>query len=130
MDRLTFRKALNDLLISELGHFDSGMPALWVDSGDVPSKYNGLLCLIERQPNMINHKSILGYQAEQHFDWVVRLITRDRSPTGLANFDRACEKMRLRFPNHRERILPPDDGGLSQATFLCNFYTLVNTYAI
>lgn len=130
MDRLTFRKAVNDLLISELGSFENGMPALWVDSGDAPSKYSGLLCLIERQPNMIQHRSILGYQAEQNFDWIVRLITRDRSPTGLATFDRACEKMRSRFPNHRERIIPPNDGALPQATFLCNFDALINTYAI
>lgn len=123
-----FRQTVEQLLASDLGYFQNGTPAIWVDSGDAPGNPTGLLCVIERQPNMISHVGILNHQAEQHFDWVLRLVQYDRSPTGYSALDRACQKLRQRFPNHRERALPPADGTYPQVTFLCNFHALINTY--
>jgi hypothetical protein len=79
---------------------------------------------------MVRHEAYLNHQAAQNFDWVVRLVQRDLTPTGLSAFERAKKKLRQRFPNHRERPLPPEDGMYPQTTFLCNFHALINTYVV
>jgi hypothetical protein len=128
MERKEFREVLATLLADELGVFESGMPAIWTDAGDTPTMRSGLLCLVERQRNPVSHRAILNYQAEQNFDWIARLVQHDRSRAGLSAFDRACCKIRQRFPNHRERPLPNADGRYPQVTFLCNFDALINTF--
>ena len=128
MDLLEFQPIVEQLLAPELGTLPGGMPAIWVDSGDTPGRGNGLLCLIDRMKNMVFHRGILNNQAEQNFDWVIRLVQYDRSPTGYQALDVALDKLRARFPNHRERPLPSVDGVYPQVTFLCNFNVLINTY--
>lgn len=128
MQLIEFQAAVEELLMPELGRFPDGTPAIWVDAGNVPSQHDGLLCVIERYRNPVAYTPLANNQAHAHFDWVVRLITRDRSPPGLKKLDNAIAKMRARFPFHRERPLPPQDGRYPQITFLCEFHTLECTY--
>lgn len=125
-----FRDAVASTLANELGTLPNGMPAVWVDSGDAPGKVKGLLALIDRQPNMREHYAALNYQAVQNLDWVLRLVLYDRSPSGYSALDRAVQKLRQRFPNHRERALPPTDGVYPQVSFLCNFDVLIDTFVV
>ncbi len=128
MDRREFRQAILELLSPELGRFPDGQPALWVEAGNIPSKVTGLLCLIEDFPQPVAFTPFANNEADRNFDWVVRLIARDRSPPGLDKLDRAIGKMRAKFPFHRERPLPPQDGVYPQITFLCNFHQSTCTF--
>jgi hypothetical protein len=121
MDRTTFRDTVESLLKDELGFFDGGQPAIWVDAGDVPKKGNGLLCLIDRFENIRSYEPTANHGAIVNFDWVLRLVQRDRSPPGLAKLDRAIGKLRHQFPIRTERPLPPSDGVYPQITFFFNF---------
>jgi hypothetical protein len=121
MDRLQFRETVEILLKDELGSLAGGNPAIWIDSGDVPTKVTGLLCVIERFETIRSTQPSSNYSMAVNFDWVLRLVQRDRSPPGLEKLDRAVEKLRHEFPIHQERSLPPSDGAYPQITFFCNF---------
>ncbi len=128
MSRFEFARALQAELSDLLGTFPNGNLAIWEDAGDVPSGVKGLLCLIERSPSGSTQTGILNDQATVEFDWVCRLIQNDRSQSGLAMLDQACQRIRELFPNQREREVPYADGDPVQVLFLCRFYVLRNTF--
>lgn len=120
-DRAKFNQLIKTLLAPELGKFRNGAPAVWVDAGDLPSQPEGLLVLIDYFENIREYCPTANYGAIVNFDWVLKLVQRDRSPPGLAKLDRALEKLREAFPVHQERPAPPADGVYPQITFFANF---------
>jgi hypothetical protein len=119
--REEFLRLIEELLKDELGTLPGGIPAVWVDMGDVPAKPTGLTCLIDFFENIRTYEPTANYGACVNFDWVLRLIQRDRSPPGRAKLDRAITKLRQAFPIHQERPLPPADGSYPQISFFANF---------
>jgi hypothetical protein len=119
--RAELTQALEQLLREELGTFPGGNPSIWVDVGDVPSTSSGLLCLIDFFENIRDYCPTANHGAVVNFDWVIKLVQRDRSPPGLTKLDRALNKLREEFPIHQERPAPPVDGVYPQITFFANF---------
>jgi hypothetical protein len=116
---------LRNLLASELGTFSSGQSAIWVEPPFAPPRGTGLHVVIQRQPQMLSHRPNHGSQANQIYDWVV-VLTADASAAGLSAMDTAIQKIRSRFPRHREQILPLVDGKLPQANFQLNYSRTIN----
>jgi hypothetical protein len=116
---------LRILLAAELGTFSNGNPAIWVEPPFAPTRGAGLHCVIQRQPSVLSSRTNPGNQANQIYEWIVTL-TVEQTNDGLAAMDAACNKLRLRFPRHREIIAPLVDGKLPQATFQLTYSRAVN----
>jgi len=116
---------LRELLATELGTFSTGATAIWVEPPFAPTRGSGLHCVIQRQPSMLSHKPNVGNQANQVYEWIV-VLTADQSVESLSALDRAAQKIRSRFPRHREQVLPLVDGKLPQINFRIGYSRTVN----
>jgi hypothetical protein len=96
------------LLTAELGTFKNGKPAIWVEPPASPEVGTGLhvyLCRYEQR------------LTQEIYQWQVVLRQRDTSEAGLVKLDAAIKKMRSRFYNRREVILPYSEDRYPQANF-------------
>lgn len=123
------QSVLRSLLSDDLGKFKSGLTAITVEPPFAPARGSGLHCVIQRQPLMLRHEPIASIQANQSFQFLVTL-TAEHSDPALAALDKAADKIRSRFPRHREIVLPVADGRLAQITFYLEFTRTINTTPI
>lgn len=106
---LELRQILEPMLLSDLGAFSNGVPALWVSPPLLPSGLNcdGLQAIVERYPLPVQPvKNKLNNQAMELIEWVVTLTQFDTSNEGMIKLDSASKNIHDRFPNHRRRVLP------------------------
>jgi len=137
-------KALNDisalvtdlrsLLNNELGTFEDGTKAFWVEPPFIPSKrtFSGVKIVVARNQEALQpQRPCVGVpQAIQRMYWRVTLINNDYSSLGLAKWDSAIDKIRRRFPLHRERAVEVTEDQFPQRTFLLEAVKVVNLITV
>jgi hypothetical protein len=120
------RSILANLLETEIGTFANGQTATWVEPPAAPSGVTGLECIIGRTPGMLISEALSSYQIYQNVEWTVTLVQFERTDVGAKKFADAICKIRKRFPNHRERMLPFTEDFYPQVTFFINEHAIVN----
>jgi hypothetical protein len=125
---------LRSLLNNELGTFDDGTKAFWVEPPFIPSKrtFSGVKIVVARNQDVLQpQKPCVGVpQAIQRMYWRVTLINNDYSSSGLAKWDSAIDKIRRRFPLHRERAVEVTEDQFPQRTFLLEAVKVVNLITV
>ena len=123
-------KDLRSLFADEIGTFEDGTKAFWMEPPFIPSKrtFSGLKIVVGRndEPLQPQQACVGTPQAIQRLFWRVTLITNDLSPEGLHKWDSAIAKIRSRFPSHRERALEVTEDQFPQRTFLLDVSRIIN----
>ncbi len=136
-DLLTFRGIIETLLKDELGLFDNGQKAIWVEPPMMPQALSckGLQVVIKRYPNVLQTYQLINDQGFQNVDWIVTLTLFDLTTEGYKKLDSARDKIQRRFPRFRETIIIPfsndsqpmfQDDTYPQITYRLNFSVIKN----
>jgi hypothetical protein len=108
-----FRDDLGMLLSDQLGTFRGGDKAIWILPPDSPQRGNGIHLYIDRYTTKLTNAI---YQQR------LTLVQFDRDESGCALFEEALIKLRRRFPNARETVLPYRKETALTASFLLPVY--------
>ena len=125
------RAVIVDLLAQELGTFNNGQPAVWVEPPSAPkgAVTGGLEVSIGRFKNVSSSSLMLNSQQEQRYEWIVSIkTTGDRTPAEYSKFNSAIDKMRRYFPRRRESISPFSESDNLIATFRLSELEVLNNY--
>lgn len=90
------RDILERLIGNDLGTFQNGLPAIWVEEPAAPANGQGLHCLIYYRARQLQ-KPIGLTQSLQTLAWQVTLIQVDRSVQGIETLSRVGDKIRNSF---------------------------------
>jgi hypothetical protein len=103
---------VKNVLSGELGQFQNGVTAVWVEPPEAPKAGTGIHVYISRFTQQLSSKT---------YQWSIRIVQLDTSLEGLNVLDRAIANMRRQFPNRREVILPYADNRFPGANFYIPF---------
>jgi hypothetical protein len=116
---------LETLLGDNIGTFDDGEKALWVEPPYINAgrHVNGLQVVIDRYPQDLQpSKACIGVeQVFQRKFWRFTLVNFDVSEAGMIKFDNAIDAIQRRFPLLRERHLETVEDSFPQVSFLAEF---------
>lgn len=120
------RKTLAVLIGGNLGVFENGQPAIWVEPPDPPRNGNGLHCFIFWRPRQLQLTT--GYsQSIQRLAWQVSLVQTDRSLGAIDVLGVAGDLIRDNFMGVMEASSQSYADKLPSLEFSIPFTKIVNT---